>query len=193
MKHLWIVVVILISFLLISCTALQTPEEIVQRQVAAQYSASGSVSFKLRGSRAFDDKTTVVLFSVADVAVNDEPAGGSEDFLGFAVLQKGFIGWKRGMDGGKGGDLAVLSQDMVDIAYAAPSGAINDVEYGVVYGQIFSSTVASVQLLLRDGTTLTDDGRDDVFAFYLPVPMQPETLQVLDGAGNVLLTKLVEP
>ena len=185
MKRHFIFLSIIILFL-VSCTGSGNVEAFVQDRVLPNMASADNATFHMMSVRTFPEGT-IALYSTKDAnRISDE-------ILGYAVLEKGVLGWKSNSDGAFARDKSSYpSEQLIDYAsaefYFNPDANRGGFTHALIYGEILSPTVTAVNLLLSDGTKIEDNGEGDVFAFPVPKGAPLCELQIMGQDGKILQT-----
>lgn len=173
-------VLILVALIIVGCTEGRLETLVYERIFLSQTPALDSSSYHFLSVRAFGERT-IALYK----ATESSPPYFEQ--LGYGVFTKGVTGWKMDMSGTSLRDVTTLAGDLVDYTYfAMDPAAISDIDYRVVVGEIFSSDVVAVEILLANNTILRDDGQGGVFAFLFPEAYPASELRIL-GQDDVVL------
>ena len=185
MKKCFIFLSFIILFL-VSCTGSGNVEAFVQDRVLPNMASADNATFHMMSVRTFPEGT-IALYSTKDAnQINDE-------ILGYAVLEKGVLGWKSNSDGAFARDKSTYpSEQLIDYAsaefYFNPDANRGGFTHVLLYGEILSPEVTAVNLLLSDGTEIEDNGEGGVFALPVPKGAPVCELQVMGQDGKILQT-----
>lgn len=137
-------------------------------------------------TRVFEEGSIVVF--TPDTTLNS-----SDTMVGFVHFKKEWFGWQQGLSGTAVGDPVKMSGNRINYV-------ISDFDFGpittmpvhdafqqfLLWGEISSSDVAQIEVVLKDGTVMQDDGSGMVFAIPFPKSNVACEIRLLDNHGMLI-------
>lgn len=172
---------IILLMMITGCTEAQLESKF--REQVLPDSLGDITAVKKYGIRYFDEGAIVVY-------TGEDPQRKGHSYLGYAVFQQDLGIWRSNQGGGSSHPKRSLSDKLVeynmfDFNFQGMGRTVT-FNHRLLFGEILSPTVHTVEVVLDDGTIMRDGGEGGVFALYVDTNHTFCELRVFDDEGRLL-------